>query len=74
MKDMFRRMDVNGSGTISLVEFRKGLQRSGFHDHGGMHLSGLDRDTLKVSVKDTVRGIVQGEGSMGRAMREARSR
>jgi hypothetical protein len=55
MKDMFRRMDVTGNGTISLLEFRKGLQRSGFHDGNGMHLSGLDRDALDVSVEDTVR-------------------
>jgi hypothetical protein len=28
-----RRMDVDDSGSISLLEFRKGLQRSGFTDH-----------------------------------------
>jgi len=55
MKDMFRRMDVNDTGTISLIEFRKGLQRAGFTDGAGFHKSGLDRDALAVSVPDTVR-------------------
>ena len=49
MKDMFRRMDTNESGSISLLEFRKGLQRSGFTDHGAMHKKGLDRDALRFS-------------------------
>jgi len=55
MKDMFRRMDVNDSGSVSLIEFRKGLQRSGFTDSGSMHKKGLDRDALSVSIPDTVR-------------------
>jgi hypothetical protein len=55
MKDMFNRMDTHDTGYISLLEFRKGLQRSGFTDQGQMHKTGLDRDMLVVSVADTVR-------------------
>ena len=55
MAGMWKRMDQDGSGFISLLEFRKGLQRSGFTDSGHHHMKGLDRDTLSVSVEDTVR-------------------
>jgi len=58
MKDMFRRLDTDGSGSLSLLEFRKGLQRSGFTDMRGQantHRKGLDRGTLVVSIADTVR-------------------
>ena len=55
MKNMFKRMDLDESGFISLLEFRKGLQRAGFTDSGKVHQKGLDRDALSVSVDDTVR-------------------
>ena len=55
MKNMFKRMDLDESGFISLLEFRKGLQRAGFTDSGQSHQKGLDRDAICVSVDDTVR-------------------
>lgn len=55
MKSMMKRMDSDNSGSISLIEFRKALQRSGFTDSGSMHKKGLDRDSLAVDIKDTVR-------------------
>ena len=48
-------MDLDESGFISLLEFRKGLQRAGFTDSGQSHQKGLDRDAICVSVDDTVR-------------------
>ncbi|KAH8099120.1 hypothetical protein JL720_2100 [Aureococcus anophagefferens] len=55
MRDMFARMDADGSGEISVLEFRKGLQKAGFTDHGAVHKKGLDRGAIAVSVEDTVR-------------------